>query len=65
MNVFIANLNEDRARIGKQISRHGQTVTQVGQVGVNAVAPRITKGPHLLRLTSDVINLVSNLFCGC
>ena len=55
MNILVADLHEDRARIGQEVSRDGQTVTQVGQVGVDAVAPGIAECLHLLRLAGDVV----------
>ena len=57
MDILVANLNKDRAALGQQVARYGQAVTQVGQVGVDAVAPGVAKGLHLLRLAGDVLGL--------
>ena len=53
MHVLIADLHEDRTRIRQQIPRHGEPVTKVGKVAVDAVAPGVTKGFHLLWLAGD------------
>ena len=57
MNVSVPDLHEDRAAFGQQIARHGQAVAQVGEVGVDAVAPGVAEGLDLLRLARDVIGL--------
>ncbi len=57
MHILIPNLHKDRARIGQQIPRHGQPVAQIGQVGMNAVAPGIAEGFDLLRLAGDVVGV--------
>ena len=43
MDIFIADLHEDRARLGEQVARDGKAVAQVGQVAVNAVAPSVAE----------------------
>src|SRR5215831_16931428 len=48
MDVFIADLNEDRAGIAEEIARDGETVTKIGEIAVNTVTPRVAKGFHLL-----------------
>ncbi|MDT4874314.1 hypothetical protein FQZ97_1096080 [compost metagenome] len=57
MHVFIANLHEDGPRVRQQIARHGQPVTQIGKVGMNAVTPSIAKSLDLLRFAGDVVGL--------
>ena len=54
VNVLIANLHEDGTRLGQQVAGHGESVAQVGQVGVDAVAPGVPEGLDLLRLPRDV-----------
>jgi hypothetical protein len=53
--VFVANLHEDRAAVGQQVAGDGQAVAQIGQIGVDAVAPRVAEGFDLLGLASDVV----------
>ena len=55
MDVFVADLHEDGAGVGQQISGHGEAVAQVGQVGVNAVAPGVAEGLDLLGFAGDVV----------
>ena len=57
MDVLVANLHEDRAALGQQVARHGQPVAQISQVGVDAVAPGVSKSLHLLGLAGDVRGL--------
>ncbi len=59
MDVFIADLHEDGARIAKQIASDGEPVAQVGEVTVDAVAPSVAEGFDLLRLAGDVVGLPS------
>ena len=59
MNVPNASLYKDRSAICEQIARHGQAVTQIGQVRMNAIAPGITKRLHLFRLARDVVSVPS------
>ena len=54
MDVLIANLHENGAGVGQQVTGHGEAVAQVGQIGVDAVAPGVTEGLYLLRLSGDV-----------
>ena len=54
MDVFVANLDEDRAGVGEQVAGDGQAVAQIGQVGVDAVAPGVAEGFDLLGLAADV-----------
>ena len=55
MHILVADLHEDRAALGEQIARDGQPVAQIGQVGVDAVAPGVAEGADLLRLAGDVV----------
>ena len=57
MHIFIADLHEDRAGIGQQITRHSQPIPQISQVAVNTIAPSIPKRFDLLRLAGDVVGL--------
>ena len=57
MDILIADLHEDGAGIGQQIAGDGQPIAQVGQVGVDAVAPGVAEGLDLLRLAGDVVGL--------
>ena len=57
MNISFTNLHEDRAALRQQVARHGQAVAQIGQVGVDAVAPGVPKSLHLLGLAGDVLGL--------
>lgn len=55
VHVLVPDLHEDAAAVGEKIVRHGQTVAQVGEIGVDAVAPRVAEGAHLLWLARDVV----------
>jgi hypothetical protein len=55
VHVFVADLHEDRAAVGEEVAGDGQTVAQIGQVGVDAVAPGVAKGSDLLGLAGDVV----------
>jgi hypothetical protein len=57
VNILVSDLYEDGASLGHQISRHSQAIPQIRQVAVNPIAPSITKRPHLLRLTGDVLDV--------
>jgi hypothetical protein len=59
VHILIADLHEDRAAnpVGQQIPRHGQPVAQVGQVGMDAIAPGVAKRLDLLRLAGDVVGV--------
>ena len=54
MDIFVSDLHEYRTAIGEQITCHGQAVAQVGEVGVDAVAPCVSERLDLLRLAGDV-----------
>jgi hypothetical protein len=54
VDVLIADLYEDRAGFGQQVAGDGEAVAQVGEVGVDAVAPGVAEGFDLLRLAGDV-----------
>jgi hypothetical protein len=41
MDIFIANLHEDRAGIGEQIAGDGEPVSEVGEVAVDFIAPSV------------------------
>ena len=45
------------AALGQQVAGHGEAVAQVGQVGVDAVAPGVAEGLDLLGLAGDVVGL--------
>ena len=57
MHIFVPYLYEDRSALRQQIAGHSQTVAQVGEVGVDAVAPSVTKCFDLLRFAGDVVGL--------
>ena len=54
MDILVADLHEYGAGVGQQVAGHGEAVAQVGQVGVDAVAPSVPESPDLLRLAGDV-----------
>ena len=54
MDVLVADLDEDRARLGEQVARDRQPVAQVGEVAVDAVAPGVAERLDLLGLARDV-----------
>ena len=57
MYVLVADLDEDRAGASQQVAGDGETVAQVGQVGVDAVSPGVAEGFYLFRLAGDVVLL--------
>jgi hypothetical protein len=57
VDIFIADLHEDGARIGEQIARDGESVSEVSEVAVDAVVPGVAEGFDLLRLARDVANV--------
>src|SRR5580658_2259926 len=54
MNVLVANLNENRSRVRKQVARDDEAISKVPEIAMDSVAPRVAKGFHLLGLTCDV-----------
>src|SRR6266542_1714997 len=54
MYVLIPDLDEDRPRVRQQVTRDGQPIPQVCQIGVNAVAPGVAIRSDLLGLARDV-----------
>ena len=54
VDVLVANLHEDGTGVGQQVAGHSEAVAQVGQVGVDAVAPGVPEGLDLLRLPGNV-----------
>src|SRR5438094_1316554 len=54
MHILIANLHEDRSRLGQELLRYGKSIEQVRQVRVNPIPPRISKRLHLFGLACDV-----------
>ena len=54
MDILIADLDEDRAGFGEQVAGDGEAVAQVGEVGVDAIAPGVAEGFDLLRFAGDV-----------
>ena len=57
VDIFIADLHEDRAGIGEQIAGDGEAVAKVGEIGVDAVAPGVAEGFDLLGLAGDVVGV--------
>ena len=55
MDILIADLDENTAALAEQVARHGQPVSQVSQVGMDAVAPGIAKRAHLFGLAGDMV----------
>ncbi len=55
MYIFIADLYKDRAGVGEQVAGHGESVAQVAEVGVDAVAPGIAECFYLFGFASDVV----------
>src|SRR5579864_8132391 len=57
MDIFIADLDKNGAGIGEQIPCDRETVSEIGEIAVDPVAPRVAKRLDLLRLSCDVVNL--------
>jgi len=58
MNVLVADLHEDAARVGEQLAAEDEPVTQVRQVRVDAEGPGVPVGLDHLRLAGEVGLLV-------
>jgi len=54
VNVVVADLHKKRTGVCKKVVRHNESITQVTQVRMDAIAPRITKCLYLLWLTRDL-----------
>src|SRR5882672_6133625 len=54
MDIFVADLHEYGAGIREQIAGDGEAVTEIREVAMNTVAPRITESLYLLRFAGDV-----------
>src|ERR1017187_10642423 len=54
MHIFVADLDKNGAGIGEQVAGDSESVTKVGEVAVDAVAPGVAEGFDLLRLAGDV-----------
>ena len=57
MDIFIADLHEDGAGVRKKITRDSQSVAEIGEVAVDAVAPGVAEGFNLLRFARDVAGI--------
>lgn len=57
VDVLVADLHEHAAALGQKIAGDGQAVAQIGEVGVDAVAPGVAEGLHLFRLARQVVGL--------
>ena len=55
VDILVSDLHEARAALGQQFPRHHQTVAQVRQVGMDAVAPGVAEGFHLLGLAGQML----------
>ena len=54
MQVLVRNLHKDAAAFREKFACRHQSVAQVGQVRVDAVAPGVAEGFDLLGLAGDV-----------
>ena len=54
MHVLVTYLHKNAAALREQVSCNGQPVTEVGEVGVNSITPRVAERLDLLGLASDV-----------
>ena len=57
MDIFITDLDENGAGVGEEIAGDSETVAEVGEVAVDAVAPSVAEGFNLLRFAGDVVGL--------
>ena len=55
MQVLIADLHEDAARVGQEIVSHLQAVAQVSKVGVDAERPGVAVGLDHLWLAGEIL----------
>ena len=59
MDVLVSDLHKNRAGIAQQVANGRQPISQVGQVGMNPILPRIPERLHLLRFPRDVARVPS------
>src|SRR5207253_866249 len=52
-----ADLDKKRSGIAKQVARDSDTVSQIGEVRVEAIPPRVSKGLDLLWFASDLLRV--------
>src|ERR1017187_4531797 len=57
MHIFVADLDKNGAGIGEQVAGDSESVTKVGEVAVDTVAPGVAEGFDLLGLAGDVVGL--------
>ncbi len=57
MDILIADLYENGARFGEQLSCDREPIAKNRQVGMNPELPGVPESPHLLWLTSSVLHL--------
>ena len=55
MHIFVSDLNEYGTGISEEVASYNQTITQITQVGVDAIPPCIPEGTNHLRFTGDVL----------
>ncbi|EME67985.1 hypothetical protein H261_20749 [Paramagnetospirillum caucaseum] len=55
VDILVADLHEDGATISQQITGNSQAISQIGQIGVDAVPPCVAEGSDLLRFAGDVV----------
>lgn len=57
MHILIADLHENAAGLSEQFASDSQSVSQIGQIRMNAELPGIAEGAHLFRLASSIFGL--------
>lgn len=57
VDVLFADLDEAGPALGEELARHRESVAQIGEVGMDAVAPGIPEGLHLFGLAGEVVEI--------
>src|SRR4051812_30332082 len=53
MDILLANLNDDRARISQQVARGGESLPKICEIAVDAESPSIAVRLDLLGFSSN------------
>jgi hypothetical protein len=66
MHIFIPDLHEDGAGVSEKIAGNRETVTQIGEIAMDTVAPGVAEGFDLFRLSGDVAGVaILYVAAGC
>lgn len=57
VNILVTDLHEDGTALRQQITGNRESVSQIREVRMDAVAPCVSEGSHLLGFAGDVLGL--------